>query len=73
MIRLKVTAFWIQQYIIHWCLFGFSIKEVNITNVALGHLLLEAIGKKLGNKEVLFNFSNKSRIWDFSDIVIKLC
>ena len=34
-----------------WCLFDFTIKEVNNTDIALGHLLLEATGKKLDEEE----------------------
>ena len=35
-----------------WCLFDFTIREVSNTNIALRHLLLEAIAKNLKKKKL---------------------
>lgn len=40
---------------VFWCLFNFTIKKVDKVNITLWQLLLGAISKKLGKKEVLFN------------------
>ena len=39
-----------------WCLFNSITRKVSNTNVALRHLLLETIGKKLGKEEALLNY-----------------
>ena len=56
-----------QQSIPPWCLFNTIIKEVGNTNIALEHLPLEATSKKLGEKEVQFNYFDGSYIWDFGN------
>ena len=56
-----------QQSTASWCLFDFTTKEVGSTNVALKHLSLEVIGKKLGKKEAQFNCFNGSYIRSFSN------
>ena len=43
------------------------MREVDSTNIALGHLLLEAIDKKLDKKEALFNCFDKSWSQDFGN------
>ena len=43
-----------------WYLFNSIIKDVDNTNIALGHLSLKAISKKLDKKKTLFNYFNKS-------------
>ena len=41
-----------------WYLFDSFMREVDSTDVILGHLLLKATGKKLKKEEALFNFFN---------------
>ena len=41
------------------------MREVGSTNVALGHLPLEATSNELEKKEILFGFFDKSEIRDF--------
>ena len=43
-----------------WCLFDSIIRKNYSTNVTLGHSLLEAIGKRLGEEEALFNYFDGS-------------
>ena len=51
----------------HWCLFDSTIREVGNTNITLGHLPLEAIGKRFGEEEAQFNYFNRSCIQSFSN------
>ena len=39
-----------------WCLFDSTTRKFGSTHIALGHLLLEVTGKRLGKEEVLFNY-----------------
>ena len=55
-----------------WYLFDFSTREVGSTDIVLGHSLLELTNKKFKEKQALFNFSDRSGIWDFDDTVIVL-
>ena len=41
-------------------LFNFSTRKIGSINIVLGYLSLGTTRKKLGKKEVLLNFSNKS-------------
>ena len=50
-----------------WYLFKFTMKEIDSTNIALEHFLLEAAGKKLDKEETQFNCFNKSCIRGFSN------
>ena len=45
-----------------WCLFDSTIRKVGSTNNVLRYLPIEATGKALGEKEVLFNCFDKSWI-----------
>ena len=45
-----------------WCLFDSTTREVDSTNVALGYLILETTGKRLGEEKVLFDCFDKSWI-----------
>ena len=44
------------------CLFNSTIKEDGSTNVALGHLSLETIGKRLDWEKAQFDCFDKSSI-----------
>ena len=55
-----------------WYQIDSSIKKVSSSNIVLRHLQLEETGKKLEDEETLFDFSNRSRIWDFIDVTIIL-
>ena len=48
------------------------MREAVSTNVTLGYSSLEVIGKKLVNKEALFDFSDGSEIRDFDNVAIVL-
>ena len=39
-----------------WRLFNFITKEVGSINIALGHLLLKTISKKLDKKKAQFDY-----------------
>ena len=39
-----------------WCLFNSTTREVGSTNVALGHLPLEATSKGLGKEKAQFDY-----------------
>ena len=65
--RSRCTAYWTQQSTTPWYLFDCTIREVGSTNVALRHLLLEAIGKGLGKEEAQFNCFNGSCIRGFGN------
>ena len=54
--RLKCIIDLIQQYLIFWYLFNFSIKEVSSLDVALRYLPLKATGKKFRKKKLYFMF-----------------
>ena len=41
-------------------LFNSTTREINSTNIALGHLLWKIIGKKLEEKEALLNYMYES-------------
>ena len=43
-----------------WCLFDFTLKEIDSINIVLGHLPSEATGKRLGEKKAQFDCFNKS-------------
>ena len=53
-------------------MFDFFKKKSGITNITLRYSLLEVTSKKFGNQEVLFDFSNRSRIQDFDNVAIIL-
>ena len=57
-----------QPSITLWCLFDSITREVNSTNIALRHLLLEKTSKKLDKKEAQFNCFDKFHIQGFSNI-----
>ena len=61
-----------QQCRIFWYLFDSFTRELESTDVVLGYLPLDATGERLGNKEALFDFSDRSGIWDFADTAIVL-
>ena len=50
-----------------WCLFDFTTKEVSSTDIALGHLPLEATYKKLDEEEAQLNCFDGSCIQGFSN------
>ena len=41
------------------------MKEVDSTNIAFGHSLLETTSKRLGKEQTHFNCFNRSDIWGF--------
>ena len=43
------------------------MREINSTNIALKYLLLEAIGKRLGEEEAQFDCFNRSYIQSFGN------
>ena len=62
MTKLRCTVRWMQQTTAPWCLFDSTTKEVNSTNIALGHLLLKTTSKRLDKEKAHFNCFNKSCI-----------
>ena len=48
-------------------MFDFITREIDNTNVALGHLLWKAIGKKLGEEEAQFDYFDGSCIQGFGN------
>ena len=65
--RLKYTAYWMQQSTAPEYLFDSTTREVDNTNVTLGHSPLEATGKELGKEEVQFNCFDRSCIRGFGN------
>lgn len=61
------TARWTHQRQVSWYLLDFFTRENDSTHITLGHLLLKATGKRLGDKEALFDFFDRSEIRDFGD------
>ena len=57
-----------QQSMAPWYLFNSIIREVNKTDIVLGHLLLEVIGKRLGEEKAQFDCFDKFYIRDFGNI-----
>ena len=51
MTKPKYTIYWMQQNTAFWCLFDFTIKEVDSTNITLEHSLLKATSKKFGEEK----------------------
>ena len=62
----------LQQRWAPWYLFNSFTREAGSTNIILGHLLLEATGKSLGDEKALLDFFDGSKIQDFSDAAIVL-
>ena len=67
MMRPRYTARWTQQNTAPWCLFDSITREVGSTDVALGHLLLEATGKRLGEEEAQLDCFDGSCIRGFGN------
>ena len=57
-----------QQSTAFWCLFNFTIREVDSTNIALGHSPSKATSKKLDEEKVQFDCFNRSYIQGFNNI-----
>ena len=49
-------------------MFNWTIKKVNNTNIILGYLPLEVIGKKLDEKKTLFDYFDKFLIQNLSNL-----
>ena len=56
-----------QQNMAFWYLFDSTSREFDSTNVALGHSLLEVIGKRLDKEEVYFDYFDRSCIRGFGN------
>ena len=50
-----------------WYLFNSITREISSTNIALRHLLLETIDEKLDEEKILFNYFDRSWIWNFGN------
>ena len=48
------------------------MKNIGNANITLKHLSFKTIGKRLKKEEALFKFFDRSKIWDFYNIVIVL-
>ena len=68
MTRPRCMAHQIQQTTASWYLFDSTLREIGSTSIVLGHLLLEAIDKRLDEEKTHFDCFDKFYIRNFSDI-----
>ena len=60
-------ARWTQQSMAPWCLFDSTTREVDSTNIALGHSPLGITDEGLDKEEALFDCFDGSWIRDFGN------